>query len=741
MADAIFEHPRLAQIYDALDADRSDLDAYLAIARELGARRVLDIGCGTGTFALLLAGHGFDVVGLDPAAASLDVARAKPGADRVRWIHGDARALPPLTVDLVTMTGNVAQAIADPGDWAATLAVSRRALRPGGQLVFETRDPARRAWEEWTREQTYTRHRRPRRRPGRGLEPGHRRRPAAGDLRGRVRLRLRRRGAHLHLHAGLPRRAPRSSATCRCTASSSSRCARRPTGRAASSCSWPGVRPSAAQGRIDRVLFPDLRTHPPAARPPRRRPADRAPGRRNRRRARPHRPPRHAAADRAVARLVRPSRPARTPARRQRLVDPVRHPLGRRRRDAGDRRRRRRRRARAAHRGRGDDRRRAADPARRHQHRRHRLRRRRPRGHRPGAGPVHRAARLHRPARARTHPAAACADRRAVAARDAPRPHRSRGADAARRGRPGLRFRLRRGRTPSTSRTAATRCCAPSAARPTARRSAAASCCCRARSRWRRGSPTRRRGSCSTAGDGLDELAAAVHTWQRSLPAHPGEQPVTLNVWEAVYFDHDLSRLTTIADRAARIGVERFVLDDGWFGSRRDDTSGLGDWWVSPDVWPDGLRPAGRARARAGHAVRAVVRARDGQPRLRRLPRAPRLGAAGRRPVAARAPPPAGARPDPSRGVDVPARRRRRGAVRPRHRLRQVGPQPRPARGGQQRGAAAGPPRTSRTRRTCGCSTTCARGTRRSRGSRARPAAGGSISAWSSTSSGSGPRT
>ena len=156
MADAIFEHPRLAQIYDALDPDRSDLDAYLAIARELGARRVLDIGCGTGTFALLLAGNGFDVVGLDPAAASLGVARGKPGAERVHWIHGDARALPTLSVDLVTMTGNVAQAIADPADWAATLAGSFAALRPGGHLVFETRDPARRAWEEWTRERTHT---------------------------------------------------------------------------------------------------------------------------------------------------------------------------------------------------------------------------------------------------------------------------------------------------------------------------------------------------------------------------------------------------------------------------------------------------------------------------------------------------------------------------------------------------------------------------------------------------------
>ncbi|HEY2297345.1 MAG TPA: alpha-galactosidase [Jatrophihabitans sp.] len=93
------------------------------------------------------------------------------------------------------------------------------------------------------------------------------------------------------------------------------------------------------------------------------------------------------------------------------------------------------------------------------------------------------------------------------------------------------------------------------------------------------------------AGQGLDELAAQVHAWQRSLPAHPREPLVTLNVWEAVYFDHDLDRLKTIADRAARIGVERFVLDDGWFGSRRHDRAGLGDWWVSPDVWPDGLGP------------------------------------------------------------------------------------------------------------------------------------------------------
>jgi alpha-galactosidase len=66
---------------------------------------------------------------------------------------------------------------------------------------------------------------------------------------------------------------------------------------------------------------------------------------------------------------------------------------------------------------------------------------------------------------------------------------------------------------------------------------------------------------------------------------------LTLNVWEAVYFDHDLERLTRLADLAARVGVERFVLDDGWFSGRRDDTAGLGDWEVDPSVWPDGLHP------------------------------------------------------------------------------------------------------------------------------------------------------
>lgn len=151
MADVLFEHSRLTAIYDTLERDRSDLDVYVAIAEELGARRVLDVGSGTGTFGLLLANRGRQVTGVDPANGSLDVARGKPGSELVSWVRGDATALPPLHVDLATMTGNVAQAIVDAVDWDGTLRGIHDALRHGGHLVFETRDPAYRAWREWTR--------------------------------------------------------------------------------------------------------------------------------------------------------------------------------------------------------------------------------------------------------------------------------------------------------------------------------------------------------------------------------------------------------------------------------------------------------------------------------------------------------------------------------------------------------------------------------------------------------------
>jgi alpha-galactosidase len=97
------------------------------------------------------------------------------------------------------------------------------------------------------------------------------------------------------------------------------------------------------------------------------------------------------------------------------------------------------------------------------------------------------------------------------------------------------------------------------------------------------------------SGSGLSALSRQFHSHVRETllraEVRNRPRPVHYNSWEAVYFDHDLDRLKAMADKAAAIGVERFVLDDGWFGSRRNDRAGLGDWTVSDAVYPEGLKP------------------------------------------------------------------------------------------------------------------------------------------------------
>ncbi|MFG1927806.1 class I SAM-dependent methyltransferase [Cryptosporangium sp. NPDC048952] len=154
MPEPMFDHPRLVGVYDAFEGERHDLDAYELLVEELGAARILDVGCGTGVFAARLAATGKRVTGLDPAAGSIRFARDRPAGELVHWIRGDLQDVHDSGFDLATMTGNVAQAIVDPNKWNRTLTGVRRVLRPGGYLVFETRDPAQRAWELWTSELT-----------------------------------------------------------------------------------------------------------------------------------------------------------------------------------------------------------------------------------------------------------------------------------------------------------------------------------------------------------------------------------------------------------------------------------------------------------------------------------------------------------------------------------------------------------------------------------------------------------
>src|SRR5215469_15195877 len=149
--------PRLVALYDHDNRRGPHTNFYVRLAADLDARRIVDLGCGTGLLTRELAGDGRDVVGVDPSAAMLAVARGQPGADRVHWVEGDSHLLGAPEADLVLMTGNVAQVFLDDLEWAATMRAIHAALRPGGHLAFESRNPDDRAWERWNREATYER--------------------------------------------------------------------------------------------------------------------------------------------------------------------------------------------------------------------------------------------------------------------------------------------------------------------------------------------------------------------------------------------------------------------------------------------------------------------------------------------------------------------------------------------------------------------------------------------------------
>ena len=146
-----FTDPRLVAIYDTVNAygAAAQPDFYAQLAAEVGARVIVDLGCGTGLITRQLARLGYRMIGVDPAPAMLDVARQRPFGDRVEWIDGDASALGTPDADLAIMTGHVAQFFLTDKGWHAALAALHAALRPDACLAFETRNPDAREWENW----------------------------------------------------------------------------------------------------------------------------------------------------------------------------------------------------------------------------------------------------------------------------------------------------------------------------------------------------------------------------------------------------------------------------------------------------------------------------------------------------------------------------------------------------------------------------------------------------------------
>lgn len=149
---AEFDDPRLAAVYDTVNGH--DPDEQPAFVRRVvgddGVSTIIDLGCGTGLITRELAALGHRMIGVDPSAAMIAVARRGRHADRVRWIVGDARSVRSACADLAIMTSHVAQFFVSDDSWSRALTTLHEALRPGGRIAFESRDPRARAWERWT---------------------------------------------------------------------------------------------------------------------------------------------------------------------------------------------------------------------------------------------------------------------------------------------------------------------------------------------------------------------------------------------------------------------------------------------------------------------------------------------------------------------------------------------------------------------------------------------------------------
>lgn len=153
-ACAGYTDPRLAAVYDPLNPP-DESEAFYRRRVGAGPGRLLEIGCGTGRLSVDLAAQGWCVTGLDPTPAMLAIARARPGGETVTWVEGTAPDLPDALpqdarFDVAVMTGHVSQVFLTDAEASATLEAVRACLRPGGRLLFETRNPLVREWESWT---------------------------------------------------------------------------------------------------------------------------------------------------------------------------------------------------------------------------------------------------------------------------------------------------------------------------------------------------------------------------------------------------------------------------------------------------------------------------------------------------------------------------------------------------------------------------------------------------------------
>ena len=141
-------------IYDQVNTYEKDTEFLLNLMKQTNGKNVADLGCGTGRVTKRLAEAKYTITAIDPNAEAIDYAKQHNTQHEIEWLVGDSAELKAESYDFVIMTANVAQVFLTDESWVETLQAIHQSLKPNGQLVFDTRNPAKKVWEEWQKDQT-----------------------------------------------------------------------------------------------------------------------------------------------------------------------------------------------------------------------------------------------------------------------------------------------------------------------------------------------------------------------------------------------------------------------------------------------------------------------------------------------------------------------------------------------------------------------------------------------------------
>lgn len=147
-----FYDPRLVAIYNTVCPLDGYEKFYIELAEKISAKTIIDIGCGTGLLTCELAKKGHQMIGVEPSRLMLEVAHKSPCGNQVKWIEGDASSLEEFNAYLAIMTGHVVQFHLEDEQWQSALDSIHKALKPGGYLAFESRNPAVQPWNNRNQE-------------------------------------------------------------------------------------------------------------------------------------------------------------------------------------------------------------------------------------------------------------------------------------------------------------------------------------------------------------------------------------------------------------------------------------------------------------------------------------------------------------------------------------------------------------------------------------------------------------